>query len=88
MRLPFNPVVAFCLLGGLQSIPEHAIAIYRFHILEVPLMQGSPPAGIFVFAYFEYVFFWGLALGLAGILNQIIPSTHPRPAAQIFDKDA
>ena len=65
LRLPGNPVVWFPLLGGLGSIPEHAIAIYRFGILDIPVLRGSTPLAIFIFAYFEYVIFWSVALALA-----------------------
>jgi len=57
LHIPGNPVAYFCLLGGLESIPEHAAAIYRFHILEIPILSGSTAALIFIFAFFEYMFF-------------------------------
>jgi hypothetical protein len=65
LRLPGNPTIMFCLLGGLESVPEHAIAIYRFHILRIPFFQGTTAAAIFIFAFFEYIVFWSLALCLA-----------------------
>ncbi len=71
LRLPGNPTVTFCLLGGLESVPEHAIAIYRFHILQIPLLQGTTAAAIFIFAFFEYTVFWGLALCLAIVVNRL-----------------
>jgi hypothetical protein len=64
LRLPGNPILYFCLLGGLESVPEHAVAIYRFHILDIPILRGSTPASIFIFAFFEYMLFWGIALML------------------------
>ncbi len=71
LRLPGNPVAAFCLLGGLQSFPEHAIAIYRSEILDLPILQGSTPLSIFIFAYFEYLVFWSLVLALALVLQRV-----------------
>jgi hypothetical protein len=65
IRLPGNPVAWFCLLGGLESVPEHAVGIYRFHILELPILQGSSAVSIFIFAYFEYVIYWSIALVMA-----------------------
>lgn len=65
LKLPGNPVVTFCLLGGLASIPEHAVGIYRFDILQIPILQGSTPGAIFLFAFFEYIVFWGITLSLA-----------------------
>jgi len=69
LRLPGNPVAAFSLLGGLQALPEHAIAIYVVHIPDIPMMQGSTAASIFIFAYFEYVLYWSLVLALARLLR-------------------
>jgi hypothetical protein len=65
VRLPGNPTLWFCILGGLESVPEHAVGIYRFDILEVPVLAGSSAASIFIFAFFEYVFYWGVVLALA-----------------------
>lgn len=69
-KLPGNPVLWFCLLGGLESIPEHAIGIFRFGILEIPALQGSSPGSIFLFAFFEYTVYWGIVLGLAAVLDR------------------
>jgi hypothetical protein len=76
LRLPGNPVLTFPLLGGLESIPEHAIAINRFGILQIPILRGSTPISIFIFAFFEYVVYWGLVLLLAGLLRRLF---HARP---------
>ncbi|MDT8305117.1 MAG: hypothetical protein RRC07_04220 [Anaerolineae bacterium] len=68
-RLPGNPAVTFCLLGGLESLAEHLIAIYALDILErVPLLQGSDPLAVLAFAFPEYVVYWGIVLALAAIL--------------------
>ncbi len=72
LHLPGNPIAAFCLLGGLESVPEHALAIYRFYILEIPMLQDATAASIFIFAFFEYVVYWSLALCIAIIINRIL----------------
>jgi hypothetical protein len=72
LRLPGNPIVSFCLLGGLESVPEHAIAIYRFHILQIPFLQDTTAAAIFIFAYFEYVVYWSLVLCLAIAVDRLL----------------
>jgi hypothetical protein len=72
LRVPGNPALNFCVLGGLEAIPEHAVGIYRFRILDVPLLQGTSPVEVFVFAYFEYVVYWGLALGMVVLANAVI----------------
>ncbi len=81
LRLPGAPAVSFCLLGGLESIPEHAIAIYRFDILQIPILRGSTPISIFLFAFFEYVLFWGLVLLLTLPIDRLIrrPAAPPSP---------
>ncbi len=71
LKLPGNPIVTFCLLGGLESVPEHALAIYRFHILQIPMLQDATAASIFIFAFFEYVVYWSIALCVAITINRI-----------------
>jgi len=65
LHFPGRSSLAFCLLGGLESIPEHALGIYRMHILEIPILQGIRPHEIFIFAFFEYVIYWAIVLTLA-----------------------
>ena len=65
-RLPGNPAVSFCLLGGLQSVPEHLWGIYRLGMLDqVPFLQQASPAPVLAFAVPEYVLYWGSVLSLA-----------------------
>jgi hypothetical protein len=78
LKLPGHPVITFCLLGGLESIPEHAVGIYRFNILQIPLLQGDSPLAIFIFAYFEYVIFWGIVLLLALGLERLFVKLKAR----------
>jgi len=84
LRLPGNPTVVFCLLGGLEAIPEHAVGIYRFRILEIPVLQGLSPASVFVFSYFEYVVYWGVTLMLAAVAGRLArrAQSRTRPSAQ------
>ncbi len=63
-RLPGNPFVTFCLLGGLESIPEHLFGIYYLGILRLPVLQGETAASIMGFAIFEYILYWTAVLGL------------------------
>jgi hypothetical protein len=80
LRLPGNSTVTFCLLGGLESVPEHAIAIYRFHILQIPFLQGTTAVAIFIFAFFEYIIFWSLALCLAIVVDRLLSHIRKRTA--------
>jgi hypothetical protein len=82
LRLPGNSTVTFCLLGGLESIPEHAIAIYPFHILQIPFLQGTTAAAIFTFAFFEYIVFWSLALCLAIGVDRLLGHVRTRTTSK------
>jgi len=70
VRLPGKPVVSFCLLGGLISVPGHLWAIYGAAMLEkVPLLQGLSPAPALVFGVFEFIFYWGVIIVIAMVLE-------------------
>ncbi len=70
-RLPGNPGLNFCLLGGLESVPEHLWGIYGAGILRVPILQGINPSLLLVFAFFEYVLYWSVVLVIAHWLRWI-----------------
>jgi hypothetical protein len=70
LRLPGNPALSFCLLGGLQAVPEHLWGIYGLGLLEqVPFLQEASPASVLAFAIPEYVLYWGSVLSLALLLQ-------------------
>ncbi len=71
LRLPGNPIVWFCILGGLQAIFEHAIAVYRLDLLAVPFLAGSTPTAIFIFSFFEYIVYWGIVVYLAVVIRRL-----------------
>lgn len=72
LRLPGKPLFNFVILGGLESIPEHLLGIYGFKILEVvPMLEGFRPLEILIFAFFEYLLYWGGVVGLALILTHL-----------------
>jgi hypothetical protein len=79
----WNPAALFCVLGGLWSIPEHLVGIYRFNILDIPILEGVSATDILIFAFFEYLIYWALVLGLAVVLRAVLqiqpPEVH-RPA--------
>ncbi|MGE5140158.1 MAG: hypothetical protein ACM3JD_11900 [Rudaea sp.] len=70
-RLPGNPFVTFCLLGGLESIPEHLFGIYYLGILQLPVLQGETTPSILGFAIFEYILYWSVVLGLGLIIQSL-----------------
>lgn len=63
--------LSFAVLGGIEGIVEHIIAIYGFRILEkVPLLQCLDTFPILIFSFFEYMVYWTLVAWLAfGITN-------------------
>ncbi len=70
LRLPGNPMVSFCLLGGLISLPGHLRAIYGLRMLEkVPILQGVSPSSALVFGVFEFIFYWGIIIVIALLLR-------------------
>lgn len=69
-RLPGKPAVTFCLLGGLEALPEHLWGIYRLGMLErVPFLRGVSATSVLAFAVPEYILYWGTVLGLALLLR-------------------
>lgn len=70
LRLPGNPVVSFCLLGGLVSLPGHLWAIYGRRMLQkVPLLQGVSPSSALVFGVPEFIFYWSIIVVIAVLLR-------------------
>jgi hypothetical protein len=76
LRAPGNPILNFCLLGGLESLIEHLWGIYGLKILEIPLIQQASPASILAFAFPEYIFYWCIVIGIAGLVQNRLFS-HP-----------
>lgn len=69
LRLPWHPVLTVCLLGGVESILEHLVGIFSWKILEIPMLQGVDPLSVLAFAFPEYMVYWGVVLGLAGLIG-------------------
>ena len=68
-RAPGKPIIIFCLLGGVESLLEHAWGIVGFKILDIPLLQGTSPASILTFSIPEYVFYWCIVISLAVLVQ-------------------
>lgn len=62
-------MVAFCLLGGFESILEHIWGIYGFGILKILLLQGGSPLLVLAFAFPEYIFYWGIVVAVSSLLQ-------------------
>jgi hypothetical protein len=64
-RLPGNPVVSLCLLGGLWGTITHIWAIHRGILDKPPLLQEAGSAAVSIMPFFEFVFYWCIILGVA-----------------------
>jgi len=84
-KLALNPVAGFFLLAGVEGVLEHLFGIYVLDILSVPILADMSPAAILVFAFFEYILYWGAVLGLAALVSVAVDrlrsgSGRPRAA--------
>jgi hypothetical protein len=71
-RLRGNPAVTFCLLGGVEALPEHLWGICRLGMLDkVPFLREASPISVLAFAVPEYVLYWGSVLGMALLVQRI-----------------
>jgi len=66
-----NPVVSFCLLGGLWGMITHMWAVYLGIVDKPPILQGVAAAAAVVVAVFEYVFYWSVVLVLAVAVDRL-----------------
>ena len=63
LKLPGNPALTWCVLGGLEGLLSHIYAIYRLGaVSKPPIMQGADPFSVLIFAIFEKAFYWSLIL--------------------------
>lgn len=74
MAITIKPhsLISFAVIGGLEGVAEHILAVYGFRVLEkVPFLQGLKPVPVLLFSFFEYIFYWAivgwLAIGVAFI---------------------
>jgi len=63
LKLPGNPAVTWCVLGGVEGLVSHIYAIYGLGAAsKPPIMQGTDPFVVLIFAVFEKAFYWSLIL--------------------------
>lgn len=65
IRVRWNPVLTYCLLGGMLGSLTHVWAVYRGIVTKPPMLQGASPLAAVVIAFFEYMFYWCTILLLA-----------------------
>lgn len=70
-RLPTNPVMNFCILGGFWGIITHIWAIYRGILEKPPMLHGDRPLAAIVIAAFEFIFYWCTCLGISALIGYI-----------------
>lgn len=77
LKLPGNPAVTWCLLGGVEGLLSHIYAIYGLGAAsKPPIMQGTNPFAVLIFAVFEKAFYWSIILLFCGLLWRNY--RHPR----------
>lgn len=57
-----NPIVVYCLLGGLWGILTHIWAVKMGVVDKPPLLQGAAPLAAIGIAFFEFMFYWCVIL--------------------------
>ena len=63
LKLPGSPAVTWCILGGVEGLLSHLYAIYGLGAAaKPPIMQGTDPFTVLIFAVFEKAFYWSLIL--------------------------
>jgi hypothetical protein len=68
-RLPGNPVINYCLLGGLWGMITHIWAVCRGLLDKVPMLQGASPVAAIIMPIFEFIFYWCISLAIASVLK-------------------
>ncbi len=70
LRLPGSPAVNWCVLGGVEGLLSHLLAIYGLGAAtKPPIMLGTDPLVVLIFAIFEKAFYWSLILLACGFLS-------------------
>jgi len=69
LRLRLHPVLGYVLSGGLLGVCTHIWAVYRGIVEKPPMLQGASPVAAVVVAFFEYMLYWCVILGLSALLR-------------------
>jgi hypothetical protein len=70
-RLPSNPVVNFCILGGFWGLTTHILAILRGILEKPPMLQGTSSISALTIATFEFIFYWSICLGFTYLFEHL-----------------
>lgn len=75
LKLPGNPAITWCVLGGVEGLLSHLYAIYGLGAAsKPPIMQGTDPFAVLIFAVFEKAFYWSLILLACRIFSRQLSS--------------
>jgi hypothetical protein len=73
LKLPGSPAVTWGVLGGVEGLLSHIYAIFGLGAAsKPPIMQGSDPFVVLVFAVFEKALYWILILLGCSLLSRRI----------------
>jgi hypothetical protein len=73
-----NPVVGFCLFGGLWGMVTHVWAVYLGIVDKPPIMRGASPVAAVTIAIFEFMFYWCVILSIASLVSHVLMSARFR----------
>jgi hypothetical protein len=72
LKLGGHPVVTWAILGGVEGLLSHIVAIFSLGAAsKPPIMQGSDPFLVLIFAVFEKAFYWTLILLISSLLRRV-----------------
>jgi hypothetical protein len=70
-KLPTNPVLNFCILGGLWGLTTHILAIHRGILDKPPMLQGASSISALTIATFEFIFYWSICVGFTYLIERL-----------------
>lgn len=71
LRLRGNPVLNFCLLGGLWGMLTHLMAVSLGIVSRPPVLQGAAPEAAVIIAIFEFMFYWCVILSVTTFVDYL-----------------
>jgi hypothetical protein len=77
-KLPTNPVLNFCILGGLWGLTTHLLAIHRGILDKPPMLQGASSISALTIATFEFIFYWSICLGFTYLIERLVTKLSRR----------
>jgi hypothetical protein len=87
VRLPWRPVVSYCLMGGVWGVISHAWALLMGIVSKPPPLQGASPAAAVGIAFFEFIFYWCVVvLGSLAVLRAATGRGSGAPAGAIGER--